>query len=78
MAAADFGNGASRELDWQRFLFVNTDLTVLLHREPAGEWVGLDAATAIGDDGRGLASSVLHDERGALGAAHQTLFVAAR
>ena len=78
VAAADFGNGASRELDWRHFLFVNTDLSVLLHREPAGEWVGLDAATAIGDDGRGLASSVLHDEQGALGAAHQTLFVAAR
>ena len=78
VAAADFGNGASRVLDWERFLFVNTDLTVLLHREPAGEWVGLDAATALGDDGRALASSVLHDEGGALGAAHQTLFVAPR
>lgn len=78
VAAADFGNGASCVLDWTRFLFVNTDLSVLLHREPVGEWVGLDAATAIGDGGRGLASSVLHDERGAFGASHQTLFVAAR
>ena len=78
VAAADFGNGASRVLDWQHFLFINTDLTVLLHREPEGEWVGLDAATAIGEDGRGLASSVLHDERGGIGASHQTLFVAAR
>ena len=78
VAAADFGNGASRELDWQRYLFINTDLTVLLHREPVGEWVGLDATTAIGEDGRGLASSVLHDERGGLGASHQTLFVAPR
>ena len=78
VAAADFGNGASRVLDWTRFLFVNTDLSVLLHREPVGEWVGLDASTAIGEDGRGLASSVLHDERGGFGAGHQTLFVAAR
>ena len=78
VAAADFGNGASRELDWEQFLFVNTDLTVLLHREPAGDWVGLDAHTAIGPDGRALASSVLHDTSGAVGAAHQTLFVAPR
>jgi hypothetical protein len=45
VAAADFGNGISRVLDWGRWLFVNTDLTVHLHREPEGEWVALDART---------------------------------
>jgi len=77
-AAADFGNGVSRVLEFERFLFVNTDLTVHLHREPAGEWVLLDAVTRAERHGRGLAWSVLHDEGGALGLAAQTLFLAER
>ena len=75
MAAADFGNGASRVLDWGEWLFVNTDLTVHLHREPVGEWVALDARTALQPDGTGLAWSDLHDGQGAIGVALQTLFV---
>ena len=77
-AAADFGNGVSRELDFDRFLFVNTDLTVHVHREPAGEWVLLDARTSLEGAGVGLAASRLYDEDGPLGLAAQTLFVAAR
>jgi hypothetical protein len=77
-AAADFGNGVSRVLDFERYLFVNTDLTVHLHREPVGEWVQLDAITRVEPEGRGLSSSVLGDERGPLGLAAQTLFVDAR
>ena len=53
MAAADFGNGVSRVLDFDRHLFVNTDLTVHLHREPVGEWVLLDARTVADPAGRG-------------------------
>jgi hypothetical protein len=78
VAAADFGNGASRVLDWNDWLFVNTDLTVHLHREPEGEWVALDARTALEQDGTGLAWSALHDRRGPIGMALQTLFVARR
>jgi Thioesterase-like superfamily len=74
-AAADFGNGVARVLEFREFLFVNTDLTVHLHREPAGEWVLLDAVTRVEPDGRGLARSVLADERGPIGVAAQTLFV---
>jgi acyl-coenzyme A thioesterase PaaI-like protein len=77
-AAADFGNGASRVLDFEDHLFVNTDLTVHLHRDPAGEWVLLDAVTRVEPEGRGLAWSVLYDERGPLGVAAQTLYVDAR
>jgi hypothetical protein len=78
VAAADFGNGMSRVLDWNAWLFVNTDLTVHLHREPEGEWVGLDARTTIERDGSGLAVSDLHDRSGPVGVALQTLFVAPR
>jgi hypothetical protein len=78
LVAADFGNGVSRVLDFESHLFVNTDLTVHLHREPVGEWVLLDARTRVEDTGAGLAWSVLSDERGPIGIAAQSLFVAAR
>ena len=78
LAAADFGNGVSRIVDFDRYLFVNTDLTVHLHREPAGEWVLLDARTRLEPHGAGLAHSILSDEHGPLGLAAQSLFVADR
>jgi hypothetical protein len=78
VAAADFGNGISRIVDFHDYLFVNTDLTVHLHREPAGQWVLLDARTHLAPHGAGLAHSTLSDERGQLGLAAQSLFVAAR
>ena len=77
-AAADFGNGVSRILDFQRHLFVNTDLSIHLSREPTGEWVLLDARTRIEPDGAGLAASTLYDERGPIGLSAQSLFVAER
>jgi hypothetical protein len=78
VAAADFGNGVSRIVDFDHYLFVNTDLTVHLHREPEGEWVLLDARTLLESHGAGLARSILSDERGQLGLAAQSLFVASR
>ena len=78
VAAADFGNGISRIVDFDRYLFVNTDLTVHLHREPAGEWVLLDARTVLEPHGAGLARSLLSDEHGRVGLGAQSLFVAER
>ena len=75
VAAADFGNGVSRVLHWDDWLFINTDLTVQLHRPPAGEWVALDARTILEPNGSGLAVSTLHDRRGPIGTGQQTLFV---
>jgi hypothetical protein len=78
VAAADFGNGISRVVDFADYLFVNTDLTVHLHREPDTEWVLVDARTRLEAGGAGLARSTLSDERGELGIAAQSLFVASR
>lgn len=75
VAAADFGNGVSRALDFETHLFVNTDLSVHLDREPVGEWVLLDARTSIGPQGVGLALSTLSDLEGPIGVAAQSLFV---
>jgi Thioesterase-like superfamily len=78
LIAADSGNGVSATLDWRRFLFINVDLTVQLHRPPAGEWVCLDAITIPEPSGVGLSDTALYDERGPIGRATQTLLVAER
>ena len=78
LAAADSGNGVSAALDFSRYVFVNMDLTVALHRLPAGEWVCLDARSTIEPHGIGLAQSQLFDEQGPLGTGLQNLFVAVR
>jgi hypothetical protein len=77
-ATADFGNGVSAALPFERFLFINADLTVHLQRAPLGEWIGLDARTLLHSGGTGLAESVLHDVHGPVGRAFQTLVVQPR
>jgi hypothetical protein len=78
MAVADSGNGISGELDLRRWLFINPELSVHLHREPEGEWVCLDAATTISRGGVGLATSVLSDLAGPVGVGAQSLLVTSR
>ncbi|HEY2141756.1 MAG TPA: thioesterase family protein [Solirubrobacteraceae bacterium] len=77
-ATADFGNGVSAVLPFDRYLFINADLTLHLHDEPRGEWIGLEARTLLTGGGPGLAESMVHDERGAVGRAFQTLVVQPR
>jgi Thioesterase-like superfamily len=78
LVIADSGNGASWELDINRWLFINPELTVHLHREAVGEWICLDSQTAISTGGAGLATSVLSDLDGPVGVAAQSLLVAPR
>ncbi|MFD7626879.1 thioesterase family protein [Streptomyces sp. NPDC059851] len=78
LVAADSGNGISAVVDFGRYLFVNGDLTVHLHRHPAGEWVCVEARTSVDAAGIGLADAVLHDEKGPVGRGAQSLFVAPR
>jgi hypothetical protein len=78
LAVADSGNGVSAVLSWDEWLFINPELTVHLRRRPRGEWICLDARTAIARGGAGLASSVLSDDEGVVGHGAQSLFVAPR
>jgi hypothetical protein len=78
LTAADTGNGISVVLDFRRYLFINVDLTVHLHRMPAGEWICLDAVTLPEPTGAGISDTALYDERGSIGLATQTLLVAER
>lgn len=76
--AADSGNGISAVLDIRSHVFVNGDLTINLLRRPVGEWIALDAHTALGGNGCGLAESALYDESGLIGRATQSLTVRQR
>jgi hypothetical protein len=78
LTAADSGNGVSSAVDWHRYLFINVDLSVVLARMPAGEWVGLDAITLPERTGIGITDTALFDEGGPVGRAAQTLLVAER
>jgi hypothetical protein len=78
LATADSGNGVSWALDLTRWLFINPELTVHLHREAVGEWICLDAQTAISPGGAGLATSILSDTEGPVGVGAQSLFVSPR
>ncbi len=78
LIAADSGNGVSATLDYTRYVFINVDLTVHLHRLPATEWVCLDAVTVPERTGLGMSDTALHDARGPIGRALQTLLVRER
>lgn len=75
MAAADFGNGVSAELEFGAGSFINPDLTVALTRLPLGEWICLDARTRLTAVGIGSAQSTLWDGNGRVGTAIQSLLV---
>jgi hypothetical protein len=77
-AAADFGNGVSRVLEFSTHLFINADLTVALSRAPIGEWIGFDVVSRLSPDGYGQAESQIFDSFGPAGRAVQSLFVEER
>jgi hypothetical protein len=78
LCAADSGNGISIALDVARFSVLNPDLTVALHRLPAGEWIAVDAITRISIEGVGTADSMLADACGPIGRGVQSLIVEPR
>jgi Thioesterase-like superfamily len=78
LLSADSGSGLSAVLDVQAFLFINVNVNVMLQRDPEGEWLLLDAVTAIGPNGTGVATSILSDQSGAVGHVAQALLVAPR
>lgn len=77
-AAADFGNGVSSVLDFERWMFINPDLSVFLNRAPRGEWICLEASTRLGDPGIGLSECGLWDLEGPIGRSLQSLLVEPR
>jgi len=77
-ATADFPNGIATELDWNRWLFINPDLTIHIEREPQGEWLCLDATMRVSARGCGQTEAVVYDAAGRVARSLQTLYVAPR
>jgi hypothetical protein len=78
LALADSGNGVSGLIDADEWLYINTELTVHLHRQPAGEWMCLRARTTLDPNGVGLAETELFDGDGRVGRGAQALLVGRR
>ncbi|MUL82477.1 MULTISPECIES: thioesterase family protein [unclassified Mycolicibacterium] len=71
----DSANGVGAALDPQRFVFMNTDTSVHLHRLPVGSDFGLRARGSIGPDGIGVTTAEIFDRQGFIGTSAQTLLV---
>jgi hypothetical protein len=74
----DSANGAGAALDPEKFVFMNTDTAVHLHRLPTGDDFGLRARGSIGPDGVGVTSADVFDRQGFIGTVAQTLLVQRR
>ncbi len=72
---ADCGNAFSRNAEPNEVLFVNADLTIVLHRPPEGEWMGSHSKGYWESNGLGLADAMLFDQKGVVGRALQTLLL---
>jgi len=63
----DFGNGVGHLNLSSDLGCINTDISLYLHREPVGEWLGLDARSRMEGTGIGLVETTLFDSQGAVG-----------
>lgn len=70
---ADCGNAISRNADLAQVGFMNTDLTLQVHREPVSDWLASASVSHWHDTGIGTSHSVLSDTTGPVAVALQTL-----
>ena len=71
----DIANGMTVRVAPAEVAFPNIDVTAHLFEQPRGEWIGFDTSVSFGTGGLGVTSSVLHDQRGAVGTLAQGLTV---
>jgi len=72
---ADCGNAIGRNAEPTDVAFMNTDLSVHLHRAPAGAWFASRVVSHWSADGIGMSDAELFDVHGPVGRAVQTLLV---
>ncbi|KAB2337992.1 thioesterase family protein [Actinomadura rudentiformis] len=75
LVLADSASGVGSQIDFAKWLVINTDLTVALHRDPIGEWLFMSARLHASPGGSALAESTLADTSGSFGRGLQTLLV---
>jgi hypothetical protein len=62
--ASPFANGGDQGLG-----YINTDVTLYLHREPRDEWIGFEVANHQASDGVAIGECWVYDVEGAIGSA---------
>jgi Thioesterase-like superfamily len=77
-AIVDCANGVGMILDINRFVFMNTDTIVHLHRLPSGNDFALRARASVGPDGVGVTTAEVFDQAGFIGTVAQTLLIQRR
>ena len=71
----DCANGVGSVLDPEKFVFMNTDTVLHLHRLPTGADFGLRARASVGPDGIGVTTAEIFDRTGFIGASAQTILI---
>ncbi|MBH0120745.1 thioesterase family protein [Rhodococcus sp. HM1] len=71
---ADSSSGMSLAAHPGRFPAINADLHVVLHRDPVGDWIGIDAVTHSMPGHGAAAYARLSDTTGLIGTCAQTLY----
>ena len=66
--AADFASPFANAGD-AGLKYINSDVTVYLHREPVGEWIGFEVVNHGATDGVAIGECFLYDEGGPIGSA---------
>jgi hypothetical protein len=66
--AADFASPFANAGD-QGLEFINSDVTLYLHRLPVAEWIGFETVNHHATDGVAIGECWLYDEQGAIGTA---------
>lgn len=66
--AADFASPFANAGD-AGLAYINSDVTLYLHRLPVGEWIGMEVVDHQASEGVAIAECRLHDEGGAIGSA---------
>ncbi|WP_200174988.1 thioesterase family protein [Tomitella cavernea] len=73
----DAANGVGATLDPREWTFLNTEMSVHIHRVP-GVGLGIAAESSVGPDGVGMCTAVIHDEAGPVARTAQSLLVRRR
>lgn len=74
----DASNGIGATLDPAHWTFLNTEMTVHIHRVPRGEHLGIEAEASTGPDGIGMCAAVIHDADGPVARTAQSVLVRPR
>jgi len=72
---ADCANGFAANGSIEDFQFMNTDLTISMHRKPRGAWLASSAQSFWQSTGYGASYATLYDRDGAIGMAMQSLLI---